>query len=59
MSEMSGYLRTNQLATERPDLLPLLRLIFDMGDEAFNEGLDVLVERGLLDRDVIHDPPIT
>src|SRR5436309_2737046 len=35
------------LAEERPDLLPLLRLILVMGDEEFNEALRELEKRGL------------
>lgn len=51
-----GYTATMQLAEDRPDLIPLVRLILDMGDEAFNEALHELVQRGLLDRMVIqHD----
>ncbi len=43
-----GFEATKQLALERPDLIPLVRLILEMGDEAFNAGLDELVRRGLL-----------
>lgn len=43
-----GYTKTMQLAEERPDLIPLVKLILEMGDEAFNEGLDELTRRGLL-----------
>lgn len=38
-----------KVADERPDLLPLIKLIMDMGIPAFNEGLDELVRRGVLE----------
>ena len=44
-----GYTATMLLAEERPELIPLVRLIIEMGDDAFNEALDELVRRGLLD----------
>ena len=48
-----GYEATMKLAAERPELVPLVRLIFDMGDEAFSEGLRELVRRGILTTDVL------
>lgn len=47
--QSDGYAQTMRLAEERPDLLPLVKLIATMGDEAFNEGLDELIARGILD----------
>jgi hypothetical protein len=44
----NGYDATMQLADERPELLPLLRVIFTLGDKGFNEGLEELERRGLL-----------
>jgi hypothetical protein len=44
-----GYTATMLLAEERPELIPLVRLILEMGDRAFNEALDELVRRGLLE----------
>jgi hypothetical protein len=53
---MPGYESTILLSQERPDLIPLVLLILEMGVEAFNEGLDELVRRGLLAADI--RPPV-
>lgn len=50
-----GYERTMRLASERPDLLPVLRRILAAGSEGHFEDesqddLDELVRRGLITR---------
>ena len=47
----SGYEATLRLAEERPDLILLLRLIAEHGDEWLNEALHELVARGLLTKE--------
>lgn len=45
---MNGYEATMLLAEERPELIPLVRIILELGDAGFNDALDELVRRGLL-----------
>jgi hypothetical protein len=54
-----GYSATTRLAQERPDLIPLLRIIVTLGDEGFNDALDELTKRGLLTTDPLRSivPP--
>jgi hypothetical protein len=51
VSASSGYDAVMLLAKERPELLPLVRVILDLGDEGFNAGLAELERRGILTAD--------
>jgi hypothetical protein len=51
MADADAYAAVKLLAEERPELLPLVRVILDLGDEGFNAGLAELERRGILTAD--------